>query len=64
MWKVSLQLFHLKVASRFIINGLTDGIRSAFSYAGADNIMDYWVNATYNIVSSAGLAEAKPHLIS
>ena len=49
---------------KFIINGLTDGIRSAFSYAGADNIMDYWVNATYNIVSSAGLAEAKPHLIS
>ena len=49
---------------KFIINGLTDGIRSAFSYAGADNIMDYWVNATYNVVTNAGLAEAKPHLIS
>lgn len=48
---------------RFIINGLTDGIRSAFSYAGSDNILDYFVNADYNVVTNAGLAEAKPHLI-
>jgi len=49
---------------RFIINGLTDGIRSALSYGGADNIFDYQTTVNYNIVSSAGLAEAKPHLIS
>tara|TARA_B100001057_G_scaffold397776_1_gene408075 strand:+ start:28501 stop:29538 length:1038 start_codon:yes stop_codon:yes gene_type:complete len=49
---------------RFIINGLTDGVRSAFSYAGADNIMDYQSTVNYNVVSTAGLAEAKPHLIS
>ena len=49
---------------RFIVNGLTDGIRSAFSYAGANNIDSYFFRADYNIVTNAGLAEAKPHLIS
>lgn len=49
---------------KFIINGLTDGIRSAFSYAGSDNALDYFVNTDYNIVTNAGLSEAKPHLIS
>lgn len=49
---------------KFIINGLTDGVRSAFSYAGADNAIDYFVNTKYNIVTNAGLAEGKPHLIS
>ena len=49
---------------RFIINGLTDGIRSAFSYGGADNILDYQTSVNYNVVTNAGLAEAKPHLIS
>tara|TARA_Y100000389_G_scaffold251_1_gene218 strand:+ start:12108 stop:13148 length:1041 start_codon:yes stop_codon:yes gene_type:complete len=49
---------------RFIINGLTDGIRSAYSYAGADNSMDYYMNTEYNIVTNAGLNEGKPHLIS
>ena len=49
---------------RFIINGLTDGVRSAFSYAGASGAMSFYVNTSYNIVTNAGLAEAKPHLIS
>ncbi len=48
---------------RFIINGLTDGVRSAFSYAGAHDIIDYYTRAEYNVVTNAGLAEAKPHLI-
>ena len=49
---------------KFIIKGLTDGIRSAFSYAGASNSIDYYVNTNYNVVTNAGLSEAKPHLIS
>lgn len=48
---------------KFIVNGLTDGVRSAFSYAGSDNIIDYYTRADYNVVTNAGLAEAKPHLI-
>ena len=53
-----------KGGARFIINGLTDGVKSAFSYAGANNIMEYYNRAEYNVVTGAGLAEAKPHLIS
>lgn len=49
---------------RFIVNGLTDGIRSALSYGGADNIFDYQTTVRYNVVTNAGLAEAKPHLIA
>jgi len=49
---------------KFILAGLVDGVRSAFSYAGADNIYDYYSRADFNIVTPAGLAEAKPHLIS
>mgnify|MGYP001455259521 CR=1 FL=1 len=49
---------------KFIINGLTDGVRSAFSYAGANGILSFFVNTKYNVVTNAGLAEAKPHLIS
>lgn len=49
---------------RFIVNGLTDGIRSAFSYAGADNVDDYYARTEWNVVTNAGLAEARPHLIA
>jgi IMP dehydrogenase len=48
---------------KFIVAGLIDGVRSAFSYAGANNIMEYYNRAEYNVVTNAGLAEAKPHLI-
>jgi len=53
-----------KGGARFIINGLTDGIKSAFSYAGANDLLEYFNQAEYNVVTNAGLAEAKPHLIS
>ena len=48
---------------KFIVAGLIDGIRSAFSYAGASDIMDFFLHTDYNVVTNAGLAEAKPHLI-
>jgi hypothetical protein len=46
---------------QYIIEGLLDGVRSAFSYAGASDFSTYfpdWVQVT-----SAGQTEAKPHLI-
>jgi IMP dehydrogenase len=52
-----------KGGAKFIILGLADGIKSAFSYTGAWNIQDYWNKVEYNVVTNAGLAEAKPHLI-
>jgi len=48
---------------KFILSGLIDGIRSAFSYTGASDLNQYWGKVEYNVVTNAGLAEAKPHLI-
>ena len=46
---------------KFIINGLLDGVKSALSYAGADNLKNY--NPNYVVVTNAGQNEAKPHLL-
>ena len=46
---------------KFIINGLLDGVKSALSYAGADNLKSY--NPNYVVVTNAGQNEAKPHLL-
>ena len=46
---------------KFVIEGLLDGVRSALSYGGAENLSEFrpeWVQVT-----NAGLNEAKPHLI-
>ena len=49
---------------KFIVNGLTEGVQSAFSYAGAIDILEYYSRTDYNVVTNAGLAEARPHLIA
>lgn len=46
---------------KFIMEGLLDGLRSALSYAGANNITEFYPD--WVVVSSAGVAEARPHLI-
>ena len=46
---------------KFIINGLLDGVKSALSYAGANNLKEYLPE--YVIVTNAGQNEAKPHLL-
>lgn len=50
-----------KGGAKFIINGLLDGVRSALSYAGAKDLNSF--HPDYVIVTSAGINEAKPHLI-
>ena len=45
----------------FIIQGLLDGVRSACSYAGAHSLAEFAPH--YEIVTNAGIVEAKPHLI-
>ena len=44
-----------------VLNGLLDGVRSALSYAGAHNLKEY--KPEYIQVTTAGLNEAKPHLL-
>ena len=46
---------------KFIIKGLTEGIRSAFSYAGAHSIETF--SPEYVVVTNSGINEAKPHLL-
>ncbi len=50
-----------KGGTKFIVNGLLDGVRSALSYAGATNLHEYYPE--YVIVTNAGINEAKPHLL-
>lgn len=46
---------------KYIIKGLTDGVRSALSYAGAEDINHY--HPEYVQVTNSGISEAKPHLL-
>jgi IMP dehydrogenase len=54
-------LVPFKGATRFVVEGLLDGVRSALSYAGASNLQEYM--PSYVIVTNAGVNEAKPHLL-
>lgn len=46
---------------KFIVNGLLDGVKSALSYAGAENLKKFYPK--YVVVTNAGQSEAKPHLL-
>jgi IMP dehydrogenase len=46
-----------------IIHDIEDGIRSSFSYVGANNIEEFHSKADFHIVTNAGIIEAKPHLL-
>ena len=43
---------------KFIVNGLLDGVKSALSYAGAENLREYMPQ--YVVVTNSGISEAKP----
>jgi IMP dehydrogenase len=46
---------------KFVVESLLDGVRSALSYAGANNIPEFVPD--YVVVTNAGIAEARPHLL-
>ena len=50
-----------KGGTKFIVEGLLDGVKSALSYGGAHNLNDF--NPDYVQVTSSGLLESKPHLL-
>jgi len=50
-----------KGAVKYVVEGLLDGVRSALSYAGSGDLENYHPN--FVIVTGAGIAEAKPHLL-
>lgn len=46
---------------KFVIAGLLDGVRSALSYGGANNLQEF--KPEFVVVTHAGQAEARPHLL-
>jgi len=44
-----------------IINDFANGLRSALSYTGVENLVDFQADSVYNKVSSNSLHETKPH---
>jgi len=46
---------------KFIVNGLIDGVKSALSYGGAQDLEHF--NPSYVLVTNSGTNEAKPHLL-
>lgn len=46
---------------KFILSSILDGVRSALSYNGANNLSEY--NPEIVQITNAGMIEAKPHLI-
>ena len=44
-----------------IMQDLAAGLRSAMSYTGVDNLVDFYGHSVYNRVSSNSLNETKPH---
>ena len=47
-----------------IINDIMDGVRSSMSYVGAKNIQEYQSKCEFVTITSNGLSEAKPHLLT
>ncbi len=50
-----------KGGAKFVVESLLDGVRSALSYAGANSIPEFVPD--YVVVTNAGIAEARPHLL-
>ena len=45
------------------ISDIEDGIRSSFSYVGANNLSEYHSKVEFVRVTQAGTIEAKPHAL-
>ena len=48
---------------KFIINGLNDGVRSALSYSGSCNILEFQSKSQLIKITEAGKVEGRPHLL-
>ena len=46
-----------------IVSDIRDGVRSAFSYVGADNLLDFQSKAEFVEITESGRIEARPHLL-
>ena len=46
-----------------IVSDIRDGLRSSFSYVGADNLLDFQSKAEFVEITESGKIEARPHLL-
>jgi len=44
-----------------VISEFSDGISSAMSYTGVDNLYDFATESMYTAITNSGIAESKPH---
>jgi IMP dehydrogenase len=44
-----------------IVSDFRNGIASAMSYTGVDNLQDFATESMYTIITNSGIAESKPH---
>lgn len=56
-------LIPFKGGVKFIIQKLNDGVKSAFSYSGANTIEELWDNSDHVEITNSGMVESKPHLL-
>ncbi len=47
-----------------LLSDIKDGIRSGFSYVGANNLSEFHGKVEFVEVTSAGQIEARPHLLN
>lgn len=47
-----------------IVSDILDGVKSSMSYVGASNLEDFRKNSNFIKITSSGLSEAHPHLLS
>jgi IMP dehydrogenase len=57
------KLIPYKGKSERIINDIKDGVRSAMSYVGAEDLSDFHSYSDHVLITQNGLIEAKPHLL-
>lgn len=56
-------LIPFKGGVKYIIESLNDGVRSALSYSGCRNILEFNEKATFVEITNSGMIESKAHLL-
>jgi len=56
-------LIPFKGGVKYIIESLSDGVRSALSYSGCRTISEFNEKATFVEITNSGMVESKPHLL-
>jgi IMP dehydrogenase/GMP reductase len=52
-----------KGSVEYIVNKLTDGVKSALSYSGSKNIKEFHNKSEFVEITPSGMAESKAHLL-